>query len=84
MSWRALLFSILMATVWTCAALFTLRSPAPAPRTFAVFNERGVEPLTVTADEVRIEGFCTVFLRGGQRIAATCGQHWWSEYAEIE
>lgn len=80
MSTRALLVSILLAVVWTGAALITYRTavgPATVTRIFVA--ETVTDRYVIHADEARVEGFCTVFVKDGVRIAAVCGQHTWSE-----
>ena len=83
MSARALAVSIAMATVWTVVALLVVRHAPPSPtplRTFVVSTPEG--EYQIKADEAREEGFCSVFIRGGERIASVCGQHTWSQAEE--
>jgi len=82
MSVRALVASIAMALVWTGAACWAMRPATPKLRYFVA--DQGQDTFRVQADEARVEGFCTVFVRDGLRIAAVCGQHTWSEAREAE
>lgn len=83
MTWRAFGFSILLGLAWTAAALWAVRPPSPPElRIFVAHSER--DDWRVEAHEARVEGFCTVFVRDGLRIAAVCGQHTWSEAREVQ
>lgn len=84
MSWRSLWVSVALALVWTSAALWAVHesAPVPAPRYFIATQDSN--EYRVIADEARVEGFCTVFIRDGVRIAAVCGQHTWSEAVESQ
>lgn len=86
MSWKALWVSVVLGVVWTVAALYAARSVEtprpPALRLFVVYQ--GPEGYRVEAEEFRIEGFCSVFYRGGVRFATVCGQHTVSEAVEVE
>lgn len=55
----------------------------PAPLRLFVARMAG-EDYRVEAHEFRIEGFCTVFVRGGRPFASICGQHTVSEAVEVE
>jgi hypothetical protein len=92
---RPLLVSILLALVWTGAAIVWIRAldqpkpvPAPAtapvaePRTFVIKTDHA--DYVIKAHEVITDGFCTTFVLGGVRIAGVCGQHTWSEAHEEE
>lgn len=87
MSWRALWMSVGLAFVWTIAALYAVRAvptaPLPVPlRIFVAYQ--GAESYRVEATEFRIEGFCSVFYKGGVRFATVCGQHTVSEAVEVQ
>jgi hypothetical protein len=82
-SWRALWVSVVLAFVWTTAALFATRGHVPSG-TRIFLADMGDSTYRVVADEARVEGFCTVFYRSGERIAAVCGQHTWSQTQEAQ
>jgi hypothetical protein len=83
MSYRALAVSIALALVWTGVALWAVRPPAPAPVRYYEIHA-GADNYRIQADEVRQDGFCSVFIRAEQRIAAVCGYHTWSETVEVQ
>lgn len=80
MTWKALWVSIGLALAWTAAALSAVSYvglPAGAKlRSFVA--EAGHDRYSIEAHEARVEGFCTVFVRDGERIAAVCGTHNWT------
>ena len=83
MSYRAFGISIALAVVWTVAFLYAIR-PAPyAPLNYYEAHTSS-DSYRIQAHEVRQDGFCSVFIRDEQRIAAVCGAHVWSEAVEVE
>jgi len=84
MNWRAFLLSAaVIVGLWTAGVLYVMRDAKPAPlRLFVAYQ--GAESYRVEANEFRIEGFCSVFYRGGVRFATVCGQHTVSEAVEVE
>jgi len=85
MTWRELLLSVVSAVVGISMMGYLMRTapsatPVPTRHFVAYMNET---EYSVDADEMRVEGFCTVFLRGGVRFAAVCGQHTVSEAVEV-
>ena len=83
MSYRALAVSIALALVWTGIALWATRPTSPAPSRYYEIHA-GSDDYRVQATEVRQDGFCSVFIRDGHRIAAVCGYHTWSEAVEVQ
>ncbi len=78
--------SVVLGIVWTVAGLYAARAAEtprpPALRLFVAFQ--GAESYRVEAEEFRIEGFCSVFYKGGRRFATVCGQHTVSEAVEVQ
>jgi hypothetical protein len=81
-SYRALFLSVGLALVWTIALVWVLL-PRESARLRLYVADTGRESYRVEAHEARVEGFCTVFVRDGQRVAAVCGTHTWSETTEV-
>lgn len=75
-----------LTTAAVVVAAFVAGWPAPAPPAPLRYYtaDTGRDTYRVQADETRTEGLCTVFYRGGQRIAGVCGYHVWSEAVEVE
>lgn len=87
MSWRAFVLSAaVIVGLWTAGTVYVMQGtkPAPAPplRLFVVYQ--GPEGYRVEAEEFRVEGFCSVFYKGGVRFATVCGQHTVSEAVEVQ
>jgi len=84
MSWKAFgLTVVALAGLWS-AVFFYISRPVSAPPRRLFVAYQGAEQYRVEADEFRIEGFCSVFYRGGVRFATVCGQHTVSEAVEVE
>ena len=84
MSWKAFgLTVVAIAGLWS-AVFFYISRPASAPPLRIFVAYQGAESYRVEANEFRIEGFCSVFYRGGVRFATVCGQHTVSEAVEVE
>lgn len=85
MSWKTfVLVGTLIGLVWGLmlwyvAAGRPLNVAAPL-RTFVAYQ--GPEGYRVEAEGFHIDGFCTVFYKGGRDFAAVCGQHTVSEAEE--
>lgn len=77
MTWKEFALSTAGIVVMTGALIFYLASGATPVRYFIAYQ--GEDEFRVEADEAKIEGFCTVFIKDEVRIAAICGQHTWSE-----
>ena len=82
MSWKAFALSATGIVALVSALLLYVTSGRTSARHFVAYQ--GEDVYKVQADEARVEGFCTVFVRDNLRIAAVCGQHTWSEAVETE
>lgn len=82
MIWRALGLGVMLTMFLVAALLYVASSPAPPLRHFVITQQP--DGYRIQAHEVVAEGFCSVFIRDGVRIAAVCGSHTWSETSGVE
>ena len=80
MSYRDVMISVGIALVVVAAALYAVR-PSSAPlRTFQLHYDH--DDYKIEADELRSNGMCSEFLKGGKVIVAVCGMHTVAEMVE--